>query len=142
MRHLCLLLAFLAIAAAQRPRSTYTPETFWRDVVKGRRTGPDAEALFERSYKDALLPGAVMPGQGMRGIVISATPPASPTELVLAMSDESTPEATLRFIRGQSLGRPAPPGTKVEFEGVAKEFTRSPFMVIFEVEDGGVLVRQ
>jgi len=50
---------------------------------------------------------------------------------VLQMEGSPMPEVILRLDR--SFGRPIPNGTSIEFEGVAAVFSRSPFMLTFDV---------
>jgi tetratricopeptide (TPR) repeat protein len=97
----------------------------WKNI-KGELTGDNGPAYFESSMK-----GAKPNPKSFRGKVVSSTP----KEIQLAMSDDTTPEATLRF------ENPVPkvdPGTTLYFTGVAQSFTRQPFMVVFDAERGDV----
>jgi hypothetical protein len=84
----------------------------------------DGPSYFENGMKGALLPK-------LKGTVASSVPVAAPSTLVLQMEGSPMPEVTLRLDR--SFGRPIPNGTSVEFEGVAAVFSRSPFMLTFDV---------
>lgn len=89
--------------------------------------------------KDAAVPAGINGLYTLRGTVVSATPADHPTELVIAMSDDHTSEVTLKLFgeKGPAgLKMPVPPGTIVEFGGIAREFERQPFMLTFEVELG------
>ena len=58
--------------------------------IKKQLTGPNGEEYFTNALENADLPLLI-------GTLISATPEGQPTTLVLAMSDGTTPEVTLRF---------------------------------------------
>ncbi|HET8547626.1 MAG TPA: tetratricopeptide repeat protein, partial [Bryobacteraceae bacterium] len=94
--------------------------------IKDELTGDNGPAYFESSMK-----GAKPPEKSFRGKVVSATG----KEIQLAMSDDTTPEATLRF--ENPVPKPEP-GTQLYFTGVAQSYTKSPFMVIFEAERADV----
>ncbi|MCS6952832.1 MAG: tetratricopeptide repeat protein [Bryobacterales bacterium] len=105
--------------------------------VKKELTAEGGEQYFQERVKQALLPGAAVPGvTKFRGRLVAAKPPRNPKELVLAISDATTPEVTLRL--EEPLAGTAEPGTEISFAGVAAEFTRNPFMLTFEVEKGQV----
>jgi hypothetical protein len=100
--------------------------------IKKELTGPNSDAYFAASVKDAHLPGGAMGVQKFKGKVIEHKPARNPKEIVLGMSDATTREVTLK-LDFALVGR-AEPGTELEFEGVASEFTKDPFMLTFEVE--------
>ncbi len=101
-------------------------------TVKGELTGANGPAYFESSVKGALLPGGAGGVTKFKGKLISMTPPKAPKQLVLGITDASTPEVTLNL--DEALAGTAPVGTELEFEGVASSFTAEPFKVIFDVE--------
>lgn len=61
----------------------------------------------------------------LRGTVLRATPPRSPREIILAMSDSATPDVTLKL--SVAMPRPVPAGAKISFEGTGESFTKTPF---------------
>ena len=94
--------------------------------VKNELVGANGTQYFDSSVKDAGLPK-------LRGKLVSQSPAVKPKEIVLALSDNTTPEVTLKL--SAPLPGKAEPGTSLEFEGaVPKSFTQSPFMVTMEVE--------
>jgi tetratricopeptide (TPR) repeat protein len=96
--------------------------------VKKALVGPEGSAYFDASLKDAALPK-------LKGKIVSMKPALKPKEIVLALSDASTPEVTLKIAEGGFLPGKAEPGTEIEFEeAVAKSFTADPFMLTAEVE--------
>ncbi len=101
-------------------------------TVKGELTGANGQAYFDSSVKGALLPGGANGVTKFKGTLISMTPPKAPKQLVLGITDASTPEVTLNL--DEPLAGPAPVGTELEFEGVASSFTAEPFRVTFDVE--------
>ena len=105
--------------------------------VKKELTAEGGEQYFQERVKQALLPGDAVPGvTKFRGKLVAAKPPRNPKELVLAISDATTPEVTLRL--DEPMTGTAEPGTEIAFAGIAMEFTRDPFMLTFEVEKGQV----
>lgn len=102
---------------------------FWimlRDALKEA----NGEQYFESSMKDALVPPEGE--RPLRGKLLRHSPAKNPKELVLALSDDSTAEVTLRL--EEPLTGTAEPGTVIQFRGVPKQFTREPFMLVFECE--------
>ena len=71
------------------------------------------------------------------GTVVSSRPESGPRELILALSDNRTPEVTLRFVdqhgKALNLKKSVEVGNRVAFEGIAKAFKPSPFMLFFDV---------
>ena len=88
--------------------------------------------------KDALVPGGAVAGvDKLKGKLVSMAPAVRPKELVLAIDDPNVGDATLK-LDGALPGK-MDPGTEIEFEGIARAFTKEPFMVTFEVEKGKVV---
>jgi tetratricopeptide (TPR) repeat protein len=90
-----------------------------------------------KQYKNALVTDAATWDQmkgakldKLKGTVVSSTP----KEVVLALSDATTPEVTLQF----ETPVKADTGSSVEFDAVAKEFTKEPFMLTMTAEKGDV----
>jgi hypothetical protein len=88
----------------------------------------------------ASLPGGVNGVLFFIATVLSGKPANHPTQLVLALSDTHTPEVTLHFLdqrhKPAAFRKALTPGTKVAFAGTAKEFTKEPFMLTFDVQLG------
>jgi hypothetical protein len=95
--------------------------------VKKELAGPNGATYFESSLKDAALPK-------LKGKVVSTKPALRPKEIVIALSDATSGEITLKIAEGGFMPGKAEPGTELEFEAVAKAFTADPFMLIAEVE--------
>lgn len=88
--------------------------------LKEALTGDEGAQYFESSMKDAQAPR-------LKGTLVEQ----KPKELLVAMSTGGPADVTL------VLASPMPkaePGTSFEFEGVAKSFTKEPFMLTMEVE--------
>ncbi|HOK45435.1 MAG TPA: tetratricopeptide repeat protein [Bryobacteraceae bacterium] len=103
--------------------------------LKSALTGEDGAQYFEGSMKDALVPPEDQPA--FTGHVISQDGTRAARSVVLGISDPNTPEVTLKF--ETPLPGVAAPGTKIQFRGVAREFTREPFMVTFEAEKKDII---
>jgi tetratricopeptide (TPR) repeat protein len=93
--------------------------------IKEELMGPNGQQYFESSMKDAQIPE-------LRGWLVEQRP----KELVIAISDKTTPELTLRL--DAAMPGTAEPGTELTFEGIGKEFTKEPFMVTMDVEKAKV----
>jgi hypothetical protein len=94
--------------------------------VKQELKGANGPAYWDSSVKDSGLPK-------LKGKLVSQTPAIRPKELVLAISDDTTPEVTLKL--SAPMAGKAPAGTELEFEGaVPKSYTTDPFMVTMEIE--------
>jgi tetratricopeptide (TPR) repeat protein len=113
-------------------RKTNPAMALWMSIKK-ELTGPNSDAYFAASVKDAHLPGGAMGVQKFRGKLIEQKPARNPKELVLGMSDATTAEVTLKLETAFLPGR-ADPGTEIEFEGVVSGFTKDPFMVTVDLD--------
>lgn len=95
--------------------------------IKEALTGDQAQSYFDEHMKGTAIP------MEFKGKLIEAKPAVNPKELVIAIADGSTPDATLKFetaLRGKME-----PGAAIGFkEGVATSYTANPFMVTFDVE--------
>lgn len=109
----------------------------WLDMKK-QLQGPNGKQYFELVLKDAKVPGPTDPVEVLRGRVISSRPSKRPSEMVLALSDDHTPEVTITLRDSRQnlfpLLHPLPPGTVLEFYGIPVLFTQEPFMLTFEVK--------
>ncbi len=104
--------------------------------VRSELTGPNGPQYWEGSVKGAGLPGGASGVTKFKGKLVSQSPAKNPKELVLAISDASTPEVTLKL--DEAMAGAAEPGTEIEFEGVASAFTKDPFMLTFDVDKAKV----
>jgi hypothetical protein len=102
----------------------------WK-TIKDNLVAPNGDMYFE-SIKGALIPGGANGVKNFTGKLVSAKPEVRPKELVLAISDATTPEVTLKF--ETALPGKADPGTAIGFEGIPSAFSKEPFMVTFDVE--------
>ena len=100
-------------------------------AVKKALIDTGGEEYFKTSVKDAAVPP-------MKGKVLSMKPPTKPKEIVVAVADATTPEITIIIADGGTLPGSAEPGTEIEFEAVAKAFTKEPFMMTVEVESNKI----
>lgn len=129
-RSAALILGLALVAQAQTDPS----RALWL-TVKNTLADVGGNEYFECCVKDAALPGGVNGVWAFKATVISSEPAAQPTSLVVAISDETHPEATLRL--SAALKEPVPRGTPVQFVGVAREFSPDPFMLTFELDTDG-----
>jgi hypothetical protein len=60
------------------------------------------------------------------------TPETKPKQIVLALEQPSVPDVTL--VLSETLPGKMEPGEELQFEGVAKAYSRQPFMVTFDTE--------
>jgi len=111
------------IEAEQMFDKTHPERALWKDV-KAALTAPTGDTYFETNMKDALVPR-------LKGKLVAMTPATKPKELVLAI-ENSAGDVTLK-LDGALPGK-MEPGGEIEFEGIAKSFTKDPFMVTFETD--------
>jgi hypothetical protein len=102
--------------AAENPKLA-----LWRRIREALE-GPDGQQYFESSVKEAEIPE-------LRGWLVEQRP----KELLIAVSDKTTPEITL--VLDSSMPGKAEPGTELTFDkAIGKAFTKEPFMVTMEAE--------
>ena len=98
----------------------------WLGIKRGLENG--GEAYFESNVKDCDLPR-------LKGKVASATIAETKSAIRLVMDDGANPEVTLIVHHSNATIRTKPiVGDPIEFTGVAREFTGSPFMLTIETE--------
>jgi hypothetical protein len=97
--------------------------------IKEQLTGPNAQTYFDSSMKGAELPE-------FKGKLIESRPAVRPKELVLAIENGTTPDATLKL--DAALPGKMDPGAEISFKGIATSYTSNPFMVTFEVPKDNV----
>jgi len=118
-------------AAAEEDFGKAHPDlAFWRDAVREPLV-KDGDAYFE-NMKGALLPGGANGVQKFKAKIVSMTPETKPKQIVLALEQPGVPDVTLEL--SQALPGKMEAGEELQFEGVAKSYTRQPFMVVFDVE--------
>lgn len=111
------------IEAEQAFDKAHPERALWKDL-KAALTAPAGDTYFETNMRDALVPR-------LKGKLVATSPAAKPKELVLAI-ENSAGDVTLK-LDGALPGK-MEPGGEIEFEGIAKSFTKDPFMVTFETE--------
>ena len=105
---------------------------FWNEM-KENLTGDNGAALWEMNYKDAGLPPAAI-GK-FKGKLVSTSPAAKPKELTLAVAGEA---ADVKVVLTEPLPGTMEPGGEISFSGAAKEFSKDPYMLTFEVDPADV----
>jgi hypothetical protein len=95
----------------------------WR-IVKRELRKPSGPDYFSRSIVGTKIPSLI-------GTVIDSSPPGHPDTLIVSLSADNIPEATLKL--DHRLKRDVPTGEIVMFEGVATDFSQAPFMLVFQV---------
>jgi hypothetical protein len=96
----------------------------WNDT-KVILTADDGQAKFDSDIKDAALPK-------FKGKIISMKPALKPKMIVVAVAKEGVADCTLTF--ETALPGKMEPGEELEFEGVAKAFTKDPYMLTLAVD--------
>jgi tetratricopeptide (TPR) repeat protein len=115
------------IEAEQMFDKAHPERALWKDL-KATLTTPEGDTYFETNMKDALVPR-------LKGKLVAMSPASKPKELILAI-ENSAGDVTLK-LDGTLPGK-MEPGGEIEFEGIAKSFTKDPFMVTFETEKARV----
>ncbi len=101
---------------------------FWNEIKEGL-TG-DGSAMYWEAMNGAALPSGKPEVTKFKGKLVSATPETRPKELTIAIAGDM-PDVTLKL--EEPLPGKMDPGGEIAFSGVAKEFSKAPFMVTFEV---------
>jgi hypothetical protein len=104
----------------------------WQTAIKDPLTKDGGEAYFEMNMKGALLPGGANGVQKFKAKIVSMTPETKPKQIVLALEQPNVPDVTLDL--SEALPGKMEPGEELMFEGVAKSYTKQPFMVVFDTE--------
>jgi hypothetical protein len=120
------LAAVILTYTGSLPAQSDPARALWR-AVKRALEAPDGEAYFELNVKGAqLLP--------LKGTLISALINDGVSKLTLGMTDPNTADVTLVVHTGERKIKSKPtPGASIEFEGIAIEFTKTPFMLTFDL---------
>ena len=100
---------------------------FWNEIKEGL-TGAGSATYWD-AMKDAGLPGGKDGVMKFKGKLVSATPEVKPKMLTLAIAGDM-PDVTIKL--DEPLPGKMEPGGEISFSGVAKEFSKEPFMVTFE----------
>ena len=96
----------------------------WRDV-KAILTADTGQAKFDADIKDSALPK-------FSGKIISMTPANRPKSIVIAVEKDGVADCTLTF--EAALPGKMEAGETLTFEGIAKSFTKDPYMLTMEVD--------
>jgi hypothetical protein len=96
--------------------------------IKRQLAGPDGVDYFESAMKGGQLPL-------LRGTVLSASWSDSTGQFVLNLSGDATPEVTLRVSQRYNPHLPER-GSEIQFAGVPVGFSREPFMLTLDTEQG------
>jgi len=139
-RAFLLAMGFVLVHSAAPSQKTKleppSPLQLWA-YLKKELTGPDGQKYFDENLSGSLVPGGAGGVEYFTGTLLSAEPAELPRVLVLAISDRSTPEVTLRFKNSKwndtHITGPLMRGSVIQFEGVPISYTKEPFMVTFGV---------
>jgi hypothetical protein len=125
------------IEADEEKRKANPMITLWTDT-KTALTGDGGAAYFDQ-IKDALMPGAAIPGvTKFKGKIVSMTPAAGrPKKIVLAVEKDGVADCTL--VLETPLPGKMDVGSELEFDGTVKEYTKDPYMLTFAVEKDNIL---
>src|SRR5262249_7890119 len=97
--------------------------------IKGQLADAGGAQYFESQLKSADLPP-------LKGTVLEAKPACRSKELVIALSDATHGEVTLK-LDAALTGKPET-GTEVQFKGVPAAFTQDPFMLTMDAEKANI----
>src|SRR6185369_6433767 len=118
-------------AAAEEDFAKAHPDLGLWQAIKESLLKDGGDAYFE-SIKGALVPAGANGVQKFKGKIVSMTPETKPKQIVLALEQPNVPDVTLDL--SEALPGKMDPGAELQFEGVAKAYTKQPFMVVFETE--------
>jgi len=103
----------------------------WRNI-RTALIADDGPAYFETNVKDALVPGGASGVDRFKGKLVAMIPPVGPKELELSVDDQAKAAVILKL--DSALPGRMEPGGEIEFQGIAKSYTKDPFQVTFEVK--------
>jgi hypothetical protein len=128
MEHITAVAVALVLLLAKPVRAQGDPQVALWTGIKRELNGPDGQQYFEDNVKGAALPR-------LTGTLASALINEGVSRVILKMAESEQPEVTLVVHNGAARVRGTPAvGTKIEFSGIAREFTKRPFMLTFDVE--------
>ena len=110
--------------AEEKARGADPMKAAWRDL-KALLTADGGQAKFDADIKDSALPK-------FSGKIISMTPALRPKTVVVAVETPGVADCTLTF--EAALAGKMEPGETISFEGIAKSFTKEPYMLTLLVE--------
>ena len=139
----CLTVGCFALAIAVTADSIAPPNKAMWKAMKFALTGSGGDEYFKTGVKDALVPGAVVwQGYVIRkfsGNVVSWSSEEVPETLELGVTDARKADATLHF--DQPFDIPLKLGMECRFEGVVTSYSKSPYMLHFNVTRSDVECR-
>jgi len=100
--------------------------------IKSELVSEEGPAYFENNMKGAALPAGVNGVNKFKGRIVSLSPATRPKEIVLAIENGTTGDATLKL--DSALSGKMEPGAEIEFDGKAESYTKEPFLIVFSVE--------
>jgi hypothetical protein len=130
-----LLIGTFAVAQCPDPAASCDPvprEVWLLRVLKTGLTKPDGKAFWEKSVQAAFLPGAEHVDM-FHGVIVAVDAPNHATFLVVALRGEKIAELAIRVVDG-ILPFPVGEGDAIEFQGVARSFSKEPFMLTLDSE--------
>ena len=111
-------------AADEAKRAADPMMAHWTDL-KTLLTGDGGQAKFDSDIKESALPP-------FKGKIVSMTPALKPKTIVVAVEKPGVADCTLVF--EAALPGNMEVGAELGFEGVAKSFTKDPYMLTLTVE--------
>ena len=136
MRSLLTLMITATLTAQVSPRDQFTitdpSRALWKQI-KDALLAEGGERYFKEGVKGALIPGGARRVTRFRGKVLAARPEAKPTELMVAILDPEVPDVKLKL--GVPWKGGTARGTTIEFEGIAAQYRRHPFLVTLDVAE-------
>jgi len=123
----------LIIEREEELKKTNPQLAMWLGVKKS--LNDSGETYFNEQMKEHQLPK-------LKGTLLEAKPACRSKELVVAISDTTHPEITLRMVDENDkplalTGKPEV-GAEIQWEGVPMAFSKDPFMVTMDTEKGKV----
>lgn len=106
---------------------------FWTQIKEGLM-GENSAPYWE-AMNGAAFPGGHDGVEKFKGKLVSATPEIKPKELTIAVGGDA---ADAKIVLDEALPGMMEPGGEISFSGVAKEFSKDPYIVTFEAEAGDI----
>src|SRR5688572_1357599 len=102
--------------------------------IKGQLAGPEGEAYFTSSMKDAKIPK-------LKGTLVEGVPACRSKQLLIAVPEpnqQGTPPTVITLNLDAALTGKPETGGEIEWEGVPSAFTKDPFMLTMDADKADI----
>lgn len=128
------MLLALPLVSQTQPSKTVQANDVWFVITEALSKAADPPQLYQNNIRDAVLPGS---GKHWRGTVVSDPSEDRPDELLISISNATTPEIRLR-VRDREISH-VRAGDAIEFQGIARDVQWDPFLLTLQNDEKMIL---